>query len=757
MTQELAYTSAPRGLKPGSRGFCTVMSTSGMAKNLADRLEALSGYRHAIAPNDPQAHLNPIVFSHLKITVGGSPLHVLSRVCAAGFDYTQRSNKFAHHVVLEPKERVAAGPAALLAAPGFMDASWTGEPRIVPAGRRPPQLSAPAGVCHHWQQATGDAGWAGVLAETVTPGSSRMACVIFTPGTDTLSLVSEALNLLPPAIRWQVSFSTYYTKLPPEVECQWRFVLAGSPEAKAAERAPNVLTIDLSTSLARAPDGPFVAAGRTGVAVALPNVEKPTTTPRPAAPYAQPVVLPPTGKSRAALELDEFDALLTGEGNVASLPPPLRRNSTRRPLWVPIVATTTLVGVVAGVGVFATLRFLAPPAMQGSARAPESSKTEAEAKAAAKAKAAAARKVAAKAKAAAARKVAAKTKAAAAVVAKEVESPYFKFPSAVDLRFDASESGKGNFVSGAATGAARLIKIGSLTNVDLTKMSVHVVGGKSAFESGRIFKVNPSYVTSDSGTFVVRAISEGEVQPPAEFATIAVNDNQVTLKWSSERPADEYERLRNCKLRFTYLGDSKSFALREPRQLRSFRVSFTDKAEPLSCIDKSVSIAFVKDLTRSVKFRVDVPLSPEWSKYDVQSVDNHSVRLKSKDDYMPGFMITLLERDAKLRLTCTWPWPEDESRDPDGKKDKLNEKQTTANIEMRNLAEKLQKRPDKEITEQRNNLQKEIDELQKQIGAIDRFKSLPRAGIPFSVIMEVPDGDSPSEQVVVAEAKVPVR
>ena len=745
MTQELAYTSAPRGLKPGSRGFCTVMSTSGMAKNLADRLEALSGYRHAIAPNDPQAHLNPIVFSHLKITVGGSPLHVLSRVCAAGFDYTQRSNKFAHHVVLEPKERVAAGPAALLAAPGFMDASWTGEPRIVPAGRRPPQLSAPAGVCHHWQQATGDAGWAGVLAETVTPGSSRMACVIFTPGTDTLSLVSEALNLLPPAIRWQVSFSTYYTKLPPEVECQWRFVLAGSPEAKAAERAPNVLTIDLSTSLARAPDGPFVAAGRTGVAVALPNVEKPTTTPRPAAPYAQPVVLPPTGKSRAALELDEFDALLTGEGNVASLPPPLRRNSTRRPLWVPIVATTTLVGVVAGVGVFATLRFLAPPAMQGSARAPESSKTEAEAKAAAKAKAAAARKVAAK------------TKAAAAVVAKEVESPYFKFPSAVDLRFDASESGKGNFVSGAATGAARLIKIGSLTNVDLTKMSVHVVGGKSAFESGRIFKVNPSYVTSDSGTFVVRAISEGEVQPPAEFATIAVNDNQVTLKWSSERPADEYERLRNCKLRFTYLGDSKSFALREPRQLRSFRVSFTDKAEPLSCIDKSVSIAFVKDLTRSVKFRVDVPLSPEWSKYDVQSVDNHSVRLKSKDDYMPGFMITLLERDAKLRLTCTWPWPEDESRDPDGKKDKLNEKQTTANIEMRNLAEKLQKRPDKEITEQRNNLQKEIDELQKQIGAIDRFKSLPRAGIPFSVIMEVPDGDSPSEQVVVAEAKVPVR
>ena len=55
MTQELFYTSAPRGLKPGSRGFCTVMSTAGMAKNLADRLEALSGYRHVYPPNDPQA------------------------------------------------------------------------------------------------------------------------------------------------------------------------------------------------------------------------------------------------------------------------------------------------------------------------------------------------------------------------------------------------------------------------------------------------------------------------------------------------------------------------------------------------------------------------------------------------------------------------------------------------------------------------------------------------------------------------------
>jgi hypothetical protein len=50
MSQELIYTSAPRGLKPGTRGFCTVVSTQQMSQPLAERLESLSGYRHVYAP-----------------------------------------------------------------------------------------------------------------------------------------------------------------------------------------------------------------------------------------------------------------------------------------------------------------------------------------------------------------------------------------------------------------------------------------------------------------------------------------------------------------------------------------------------------------------------------------------------------------------------------------------------------------------------------------------------------------------------------
>ena len=47
MSHEIIYTSAPQGLKPGSHGFCTVAATAGIAKNLLERLESLSGYRHA--------------------------------------------------------------------------------------------------------------------------------------------------------------------------------------------------------------------------------------------------------------------------------------------------------------------------------------------------------------------------------------------------------------------------------------------------------------------------------------------------------------------------------------------------------------------------------------------------------------------------------------------------------------------------------------------------------------------------------------
>ncbi len=280
MSQELIYTSAPRGLKVGSRGFCTVASTPGMAKNLAERLEALSGYRHVFPPQDPQAALNPVAWSCLALQLGPLRYWVLSRVADAGLDYSQRTNKLAHHLVLAQGELPAAGPAATLAQPGVMETRWTGEPRLLTSGRPLPKGDAPPSVCHAWQQTAGDAGWAGVLAQTLIDGP-REACLIFRPGQDLLPLIREAQALLPAALRWQATFSTYYTKLPAGAECAWRCVVDGTPEATAARRAAHALVLDLTRPLGAAPQTTATTAARQGQLLTLP-------APRSATPDAAP-------------------------------------------------------------------------------------------------------------------------------------------------------------------------------------------------------------------------------------------------------------------------------------------------------------------------------------------------------------------------------------------------------------------------------------------------------------------------------------
>ena len=76
------------------------------------------------------------------------------------------------------------------------------------------------------------------VAETASAGASRPAVIVFRPGVDPLPLLAESLALLPPEIRWNVSFCTYFNKLPPGIDCQWRCVLEGSPEAIANQRLP---------------------------------------------------------------------------------------------------------------------------------------------------------------------------------------------------------------------------------------------------------------------------------------------------------------------------------------------------------------------------------------------------------------------------------------------------------------------------------------------------------------------------------------
>ncbi len=342
VTQELLYTSAAQGLDPGSRGFCTVVRTRGMPAPLAPLLESLSGYRPAFALNDPRAAENPVSYSHVRVAAGGKTYSVLSRVADYGLDYSQRTNKIAHHVALASDERPEAGPAWLLAQPGFMDTRWDGQPRTLPAGRRVPTGVERAAACPSWAAITGDAGWAGVLAESFLTGTGSY--LIFAAGTDTLALLREAVALLPPHKRWDATFSTYYTGLPGSASCSCRCVLADSPEAVQAARLTNVLRIALNRQLPRAQGGPLVEVARTGQ-------QKVSRTPAAVAPVIShnvSIAIAPSTSDGGAYSLRKSPAE----------PPPMRvrqppsGDSTQRPkrAWIWWLSGSIAAALVLGVG-----------------------------------------------------------------------------------------------------------------------------------------------------------------------------------------------------------------------------------------------------------------------------------------------------------------------------------------------------------------------------------------------------------------------
>ncbi len=341
MSQELLYTSAPHGLLPGSQGFCTVAATRGLSAAWREALEALCSYRPLFPPTDPR---NPITHAHLRLTIGGRPRSVLARIGPQGFDYTGRANKFAHLLVLDPDEQPEAGPAWLLSRPGVLQAEWDGRVGWRDGAPAVPRGSAPSGVCTAWERLTGDAGWAGVVAETVVSEPSRPAVLIFEPGTDLLPLFAEAVLLLPPKRRWEATFSTFFTSLPPAVGCLWRGVVVGTPEAAAARGLPGTLVLDLTESLGQAIEaGPLVEMARTG---------RPPVANHQQAPAAEwPVALSPiTSRPTAAFDRSQSAVL----PRCSPPPPPVRRmaeSPSRRGRWAVWLLLLGLLGSgsVAGV------------------------------------------------------------------------------------------------------------------------------------------------------------------------------------------------------------------------------------------------------------------------------------------------------------------------------------------------------------------------------------------------------------------------
>jgi len=267
MIGRIVITSVPRGLD-GSDGVQVVQRTQGLSAPIADRLAQLGSYPHPYDFGDPR---NPRVLFHRIERAGGRTFHVLGSVRDAGASYSGRSNHLAEIIAIDDDEiRPLPGGPAYAAGNARWLTQWQGEPREVPLSEEPvvpardPDDPAETGRpirCAAWEEATGDAGWAGELAKSFVDG--RRALVWVNQVTDAASLFAEAARLLPPSVRWQVEFNTCEIEPFP---AHWRAVRQ-EPEFTVVGPRPSAQDLvldldDIRKKGLRAPDHPLAQRAR---------------------------------------------------------------------------------------------------------------------------------------------------------------------------------------------------------------------------------------------------------------------------------------------------------------------------------------------------------------------------------------------------------------------------------------------------------------------------------------------------------------
>jgi hypothetical protein len=261
MRHELWYTSAPRGLDLGRSGFCTVKVTRGMPTVLRELLERMSEYRHVFPPGHKRAGENPVVVSCVGATIGGTKWRIISRICDAGADHTNRTNFFAHHIAYDAAEG-PRDPAWLASQPNIFAQRWDSRTEELAQCRELPAGTESRRPCAAWRAACGDAGWAGAVADAILEHSS---VYIVSDGTISLvPLIVEVASLLPKSRRTELTFSTLYSGSSSGLNCTLRCVVTGSDEAKRAGTNGAVI-FNLTDAAGKIPPETLrVSAARTG-------------------------------------------------------------------------------------------------------------------------------------------------------------------------------------------------------------------------------------------------------------------------------------------------------------------------------------------------------------------------------------------------------------------------------------------------------------------------------------------------------------
>jgi hypothetical protein len=263
MAKQSVFTSAPRGVFPGTSGYCTVLTTEGLSRAMVEFMEKMSAYRindslpdgTRMAPTKDNYEkllaINPPNFAFVTFNYRGQDVKVLLKTFLAGFDSTGRLRKLSHFLVLDGVDFCPAGPAWLGIQNGIFIGDWAGEPTTLDKDKVLPSSSMQPLPPAAWEAATGDAGWAGKLAESAYL-SDKLAVVIFDESCQPQNLLVEAVSLLPPEHRWKVTFATNFSDFPPNVVCNWRFVSAGSSLAASYANRQDIVLIDLTTQLGSA-------------------------------------------------------------------------------------------------------------------------------------------------------------------------------------------------------------------------------------------------------------------------------------------------------------------------------------------------------------------------------------------------------------------------------------------------------------------------------------------------------------------------
>ena len=299
MIASLIYTSSRQGLFPGNTGFSVVGCTRNLDNAIRKQLEDMSGYTPLFPHYSPDAWNNPVNYSHRIVKVGGRTLHVLSRICFNGVDYTQRSNKLASHLAmtLDECQRLPSGPASVFFNQGlFKDASWEIRTGYLDDISSLSDLNCKLAPCLTWKKLTGDAGWAGAIMEDYLLNQDKTFYFAFDPSASqyNLELVNEAMQLLSVEQRWKVSFSTFFTENIAGNQCNWRFCPINSDMLEQARRnsAHNVV-FDLTQNHPEATGGEMVDLARNGERkMKISSLSSQQTTPAVVPPHQGPMIPP---------------------------------------------------------------------------------------------------------------------------------------------------------------------------------------------------------------------------------------------------------------------------------------------------------------------------------------------------------------------------------------------------------------------------------------------------------------------------------